>query len=510
MTAATETLLSVDPRTGTAEPTELAATPREVVARLGAAAGAAHPVLIAEGRPGRAALLTEIADRLEARGAQIVAAADRETALGTGRLRGELIRTCYQLRMFAEVITEGSYLEAVIDHAGENPVGTTPDLRSLLVPIGPVAVFGASNFPLAFSVPGGDTAAALAAGCPVVVKAHSSHLRTSALCAEAISEAVAARGLPAGVFAVVYGQQAGIDLVTHPAITAVGFTGGHGGAAALRAAIATRPDPIPFYGELGSVNPLIITPAAAADRPRTLGAGLVESATLGGGQFCTKPGLVLVPGSSGGDAVLAAIGTALGARDAQVLLNEGIARTYRDRAPRSAAAGATTITGRAPDEAETGFAVAAQAIVVDAPDLSDELLEECFGPLFVVVRYRDDAELQTVLTRLPGSLAATIHGGPAADPVRDAAATVLGQRSGRVLFDSYPTGVAVVWAQQHGGPWPATDTQFTSVGATAIRRFLRPLAFQSAPEPLLPEELRDGPAPVPRRVDGRLVLPAGY
>ncbi|WP_280423344.1 aldehyde dehydrogenase (NADP(+)) [Nocardia carnea] len=510
MTAVSDVLLSVDPRTGTAESAGVTATSSETVAEACEAACAAYPVLMAAGRTSRAGLLEEIATRLEARGERIVAAADRETALGAVRLRGELVRTCYQLRMFAQVIVEGSYLEAVIDHAGENPVGATPDLRSLLVPIGPVAVFGASNFPLAFSVPGGDTAAALAAGCPVVVKAHSSHLRTSALCAQAISEAVAARGLPAGVFGVVYGQQAGIDLVTHPDITAVAFTGGHGGGAALRAAIATRSDPIPFYGELGSVNPLIVTPAAAADRPEALGAGLVESATLGGGQFCTKPGLALIPGGADGDAVLDAIDSALTVRAPQVLLNEGIARTYADRAPVLSTAGADTITGRTTAQDEPGFAAAARAIVVDAADLTDILLEECFGPLFVVVRYRDDAELHGVLTRLPGSLAAAIHGGAGADPVRDAAAAVLGQRSGRVLFDGYPTGVAVSWAQHHGGPWPATNTQFTSVGATSIRRFLRPLAFQSAPEQLLPEELRDGPAGVPRRVDGRLVLPDDY
>ncbi|MEQ3552635.1 aldehyde dehydrogenase (NADP(+)) [Pseudonocardia nematodicida] len=491
---------TVDPRSGVPADTDLRETDPADVAAFCAAAAEAGAGLAAAGRPFRTALLTAMADGLENRREDVVATADRETALGTARLNGELTRTAYQLRQFADVITEGSYLEATVDHAADTPMGPRPDLRRMLVPTGPVAVFGASNFPLAFSVPGGDTAAALAAGCAVVVKAHSSHPLTSALCGEILAEAAAGAGAPVGTISVVFGRQAGETLVADPHITAVSFTGGHGGASALKRLIAQRPTPIPFYGELGSVNPLLVTPLAAAERASEIATGLVGSFTLGGGQFCTKPGLVLVPADPHGDALIEAVRNALARVSPPVLLNRGIAESYAKGL--AGLRGHTLLDGAAPDG--RGFGVRPTAVVTDR--LDDALLEEVFGPLAVIVRYRPD-ELPALLDRLPGSLVATVHGGSSDDPERDAAAAVLCGRTGRVLFDGYPTGVAVSWAQHHGGPWPSTDTLHTSVGATAVRRFLRPVAWQSAPQHLLPEELRDGPGPVPRRVDGALVPP---
>src|SRR5215218_3769818 len=321
-------VVSIEPRTGNAVEVVAPATTSEEVDRLCAAALGAAPALDGLGRAGRAALLRALADALEGRRDDVVTVADRETALGTTRLNGELTRTCYQLRLFAEVLDEGSYLEAAIDHAGDTPMGPRPDLRRMLVPIGPVAVFGASNFPLAFSVPGGDTASALAAGCPVVVKAHSSHPATSQLVFDVMVEAARTAGAPDGTLGVVHGVQAGAALVAHPAIRAVGFTGSVNGGKALLAIIEQRPDPIPFYGELSSLNPVIVTPAAAAERGAQIGGELVGSFTLGGGQFCTKPGLAFVPAGPEGDAVLGAMAEAVRGAAPQTLLNEGIAGSF--------------------------------------------------------------------------------------------------------------------------------------------------------------------------------------
>ncbi|MBB4684511.1 aldehyde dehydrogenase family protein [Amycolatopsis jiangsuensis] len=499
----TELIRSTDPRTGLAVDTELVATTRAEVAETCTRAAVASAGLERLGRAGRARLLRAMAEGLEARRDEVVSAADRETALGRSRLDGELNRTAYQLRLFAEVVEEGSYLEATIDHPGDTPMGPRPDLRRMLVPTGPVAVFGASNFPLAFSVPGGDTAAALAAGCAVVVKAHGSHPLTSALCGEILEEAAARAGAPRGTIAVVYGRESGEALVTDPAITAVSFTGGHSGATALRALIAGRPDPIPFYGELGSVNPVVVTARAAAERGAEIGHGVVGSFTLGGGQFCTKPGPVLVPAGPDGDRLIAAASAALAEVPPPALLNEGIAESFT-KAIASLSGRQLLTADEAPGE---GFTVRPTAVLVDARDLDAGLLTETFGPVTVFVRYCAD-QLPGLLARLPGSLVATVHGAAGEDPDRDTAVEALRGRTGRLLFDGYPTGVAVSWAQHHGGPWPATDTQHTSVGTTAIRRFLRPVAWQNAPESVLPEELRDPAALVPRRVDGALVLPS--
>ncbi|MFC5924247.1 aldehyde dehydrogenase (NADP(+)) [Micromonospora vulcania] len=460
-------------------------TTSDEVARICAAGAAAAPGWAATHREDRAGLLEVAASALESRGPEIVAAAHAETALGTPRLTGELKRTCFQLRFFAQVLREGSYLEATIDHADDSPMGPRPDLRRMLVPIGPVAVFGASNFPLAFSVPGGDTVSALAAGCPVIVKAHEAHPATSQLCFDVLSEV-----LPEDVLGLVTGRLAGVDLVRDPHVRAVGFTGSTAGGRALADLAAARPDPIPFYGELGSVNAFVVTPAAAAARATEIGTELAGSFTLGAGQFCTRPGLALVPTGRYGDTLRDAL---VGAADGRTftMLTDGIRRSYAEAVGRDEPQGSVTPT----------------IVELPAADLPENAFDEVFGPYVIVVRYAGTAELDAVVRRLPGALTATVHGEDDDDLAVELART-LPARVGRLVWNGYPTGVSVGWAQQHGGPWPGTNTLHTSVGATAIRRFLRPVAWQSAPYAVLPAELRDDYDRIPRRVDGTLRLPS--
>ena len=500
-------IVSINPRTGSiAEVVSSTTTALEVDA-LCTAAAAAAPVLERLGRAGRAAVLRAMADALESRGDDIVAVADRETGIGPTRLGGELKRTCYQLRLFAEVLEDGGYLEATIDHAGDTPMGPRPDLRRLLVPIGPVAVFGSSNFPLAFSVPGGDTASALAAGSPVVLKAHSSHPATSALCFELLLQGARAAGAPEGTVGIVYGQQAGSALVAHSAIKAVGFTGSLGGGAALMKIIAERAEPIPFYGELSSLNPVVITEAAAAERGATIGAGLVASFTVAAGQLCTKPGLVFLPTGSAGDSVVEAMTTALADVPEQVLLNKRIFGDFGTGIAKLTATPGTDVIHHAVAASSSGFHVAPQLFQIDIADLDGDSVDEHFGPVTVIARYAGTDQLERVLRELPASLTATVHSEPVdADYVAELS-TLLRARAGRLIYDGYPTGVAVAWAQHHGGPWPSTNSLHTSVGPTAIRRFLRPVTWQDAPAHVLPAELREDVKDIPRRVDGKL-LPA--
>jgi NADP-dependent aldehyde dehydrogenase len=500
---------SIDPRTGETVEIVAAETTATEVDRLCREALAAAGPLEALERDGRAALLATLAEALEAARERIVTLADRETALGPARLNGELSRTTYQLRLFAEVLADGGYLEAAIDHAGDTPMGPRPDLRRMLVPIGPVAVFGASNFPLAFSVPGGDTASALAAGCPVVVKAHGSHPATSQLVFDVLSEAVRKAGAPEGTLGIVHGQRAGADLVAHPAIRAVGFTGSTGGARALLAIIEKRPDPVPFFGELSSLNPVVVTPAAAADRAARIGAEFAASFTLGAGQFCTKPGLAFVPARPDGDNLVDAVRDAIAEATPMIMLNSGIAESYqRGTSVLAGAPGISPATASPPaaspdDVVGPGFRGRPVLLTADAANLPREATEECFGPVAVIARYAGETDLFAALGALPSSLTATVHRGPGETALPAELTRRLRPAAGRIIYDGYPTGVAVSWAQHHGGPWPATNTQHTSVGTSAIRRFLRPVTWQNAPEELLPAELRDEFDSIPRRVDGR-------
>ncbi|MBY8870287.1 aldehyde dehydrogenase (NADP(+)) [Micromonospora sp. PLK6-60] len=494
---------TVDPRTGGRRPTDLIETDDSRLAEIADQASRAARWLSDLGRLGRAGLLDAIADALEARRGRLIGAADPETGLGRPRLDQELTRAAAQFRMFRDVLRDGGYVEAAIDHATDTPLGRGPDVRRMLVPLGPVAVFGASNFPFAFSVAGGDTAAALAAGCPVVVKAHPSHPLTSHASAGAIGAAVRDLGGPDGVIEIVYGQQAGLALVRHPAIRGAALTGSIGAARAIQAAIDERPDPIPFYGELSSVNPLVVLPAAAAGRGDQIAEGLFASFTGSGGQLCTKPGLAFVPADPGGDRLVEALRGRVASAGGAVLLNQNVRDAFLARAAAIERAGAH-VSARAQVPSGDGFTVAPTLVETSLPGLPAELTEECFGPLLVVVRYHEVAELDAALPAVPPSLTASVHTGPGEETAEvSRLVELLGARSGRVVFDGYPTGVRVSWAQHHGGPWPSTNTVHTSVGATAIRRFLRPLAWQDAPAWILPEELRDEFTDIPRRVDGR-------
>ncbi|MFF2388053.1 aldehyde dehydrogenase (NADP(+)) [Agromyces sp. NPDC058104] len=501
-------LRTTDPRTAVTADTGLEPTDPAGVARAVDAAATAFEVQRWSSRDERAALLEALADGLEDDRELLVSTADRETGLGTARLNGELSRAAFQFRLFAEAVREGGYLEATIDHAGETPIGPGPEIRRMLVPIGPVAVFGSSNFPFAFSVAGGDTASAIAGGNTVVLKAHSSHLLTSQRSFEALSRAARAAGAPEGLLGIVYGTQSGRDLVADPRITAVGFTGSLGAGQALIDLINRREQPIPFYGELSSVNPLIVTPGAAEARAEEIAAGLFGSFTLGAGQFCTKPGIAFVPRGAGDEIVEGLVRRAAEA-SGQVLLNERIASSFTEIRDRLVDDGGAqpAAAGTVADDA-TGFEAAPTVLTIDAAAFTPALAEEAFGPLVVVARYDSVDEVVAALAAVPDSLTATVHGEPEESELVASLTRRLVPLAGRIVYNGYPTGVRVSWAQHHGGGWPATNSQHTSVGVSAIRRFLRPVAFQDAPEGVLPVELHEGYTGVPRRVDGVLELPA--
>ncbi|MGW0907672.1 aldehyde dehydrogenase (NADP(+)) [Streptomyces sp. NPDC002853] len=500
---------SVDPRTGKQrEQVAVEATAQEVDQAVRAALAAKDALA---DRTVRAAFLRSAAELLDAAKEHLVEAADAETALGPVRLTGELARTCYQLRAFADIVDEGGFLGVVIDHPDSSATPPIPDLRRYKIPLGVVAVYSASNFPFAFSVPGGDTASALAAGCPVVVKAHPDHPATSELVASTLRRAAARHDIPEGAVGLVHGFDAGVELVKHPLVSGAGFTGSIRGGRALFDAAAARPVPIPFHGELGSLNPVVVTEGAAVERAEEIGAGLAGSMTLGVGQFCVKPGLVFAPAGAGGDRLLKSLTEAVSDTEAGVLLDHRMRDNFvagvRER-------------GELPDVdapvtpgAGSEHTVSAGFLTVPAAKLATEgehdlLLEECFGPVTVVARYEDDAEITAALTRLSGNLTATVQLSAEEAAGQGRGAELLAELTplaGRLLVNGWPTGVAVAPAQHHGGPYPATTSTSTSVGGTAIERWLRPVAYQNTPAALLPPELRDeNPLGLPRRYDGRL------
>ncbi|MFE9306705.1 aldehyde dehydrogenase (NADP(+)) [Streptomyces sp. NPDC088353] len=500
---------SVDPRTGKQrEQVAVEATAQEVDAVVRAAHEARGALA---DRAVRAAFLRSAADRLEGARDRLVEAADAETALGPVRLTGELARTCYQLRAFADIVDEGAFLDVIINHPDATAAPPIPDLRRYKVPLGVVAVYSASNFPFAFSVAGGDTASALAAGCPVVVKAHPDHPALSELVARVVRGAAAHHGVPEAVIGLVHGFEAGVGLVGHPLVAAAGFTGSVRGGRALFDAAAARPAPIPFHGELGSLNPVLVTEAAAAERAEDIGTGLAGSMTMGVGQFCVKPGLVLVPSGAAGDGLVKSLTDAVSDTDPGVLLDHRMRDNFLTGvAERSALSGVESpVTPGAGGE----HSVSAGFLTVPAGKLTEDgehdlLLEECFGPVTVVARYEDEGEAEAVLSRLPGNLSATVHLSTEEAAGQGRGAELLARLTplaGRVLVNGWPTGVAVAPAQHHGGPYPATTSTSTSVGGTAIERWMRPVAYQNAPEALLPPELRDdNPLGLPRRFNGQL------
>ena len=495
---------SRNPATGDEHVLDIDETTTDEVARLGRRAREAAPDFASRPLSWRAALLRAMADELDGASSDLVDHALRETALARARLEGELRRTSFQLRFFAEVVLEGSFLEASIDLAHDSPMGPLPDLRRMNVPLGPVGVFGSSNFPFAFSVPGGDTASALAAGCPVVIKAHPAHPATSQACFDALLRGARNVDAPAGLLGLVFGLAAGEALVDDPSITAVGFTGSVAAGRSLWRRANDRATPIPFYGELGAANPLVVSARAAAARADEIGRGAAGSVSLGAGQFCTKPGLIFVPSSNDGDTLVAALAEAIRELSPMTMLSSGIAEHFRAGlgALRELPHCRQLVAGT--DGADT--TVTAQLFEVTADDFATSparsLREECFGPTALVVRYgaRDDLRQALDATDAALTFSAFLEDDDDESWLVEYGST----KAGRVIVNGYPTGVGVSWSMQHGGPWPsATVSWATSVGAGAIGRWLRPVSYQSVPQGLLPGVLRDeSPVSVPRRIDG--------
>lgn len=454
----------------------------------------------------RRSWLHAVAARIDAEAGALVELADDETALGQARLVGEVARVSSQLRFYGDVAAEGSYLGVTIDASSAEP----STLSRMSRPRGVVAVFGASNFPFAFGTLGNDTASALAAGCPVIVKSHPAHPRLAEGLSSLALDALAEVGAPGGVFQSVRGMPMGLALVQAEEVRAVAFTGSQRGGLALWEAANARARPIPVFAEMGTVNPVVMT-AAAVGRADEIARGFVDSFTLGSGQFCTKPGMLFVPAGHGVPATIAAAFD--GSTPRPMMLTKASADAVRSRLAEFDSAGASPLVQSGGD----GPGWAAPAAVLTAPTEAivedSALLEECFGAVAIVVEYASSRELEGALSQLQPSLAASVFTGGESDPDAASMIKMLGRKSGRVTHDQWPTGVAWTWAQHHGGPWPATTTpEHTSVGARALDRFVTPLAFQSVPERWLPDWAApalapDNPWNLPRRIDGVLVAP---
>ena len=461
----------------------------------------------------RAQFLELVAAKIEALGDALTERACAETGLPRGRIELERGRTVGQLRLFAGEVREGSWQDVRIDSAQpDRKPAPRPDLRMRMVPLGPVAVFAASNFPLAFSVAGGDTASALAAGCPVVVKAHRAHPGTSELVGQAVQAAVREADMPEGVFSLLFGEGASVGsaLVADPRIKAVGFTGSRAGGRTLVKIAAARPEPIPVYAEMSSINPVLLLPGALAARGAELGKAFVGSLTLGAGQFCTNPGLVLAIPSPGLDAFVAAAAQALDNTAATVMLTRGIFDAYEQGVNKLETTEGVELLGvgrTAAGAARAAFFGAAAETFEKTPHLADEV----FGAAGLLVRNADAVVLARLLQALEGQLTITVHMTADDESLFAELLPLIETKAGRIVINGWPTGVEVCHAMVHGGPSPATsDTRTTSVGSLAIRRFLRPVCYQNFAVPLLPEALRDGnPLHLWRRLDGRMTAPEG-
>ncbi|CAG9193058.1 Alpha-ketoglutaric semialdehyde dehydrogenase 2 [Paraburkholderia tropica] len=457
----------------------------------------------------RAAFLEAIASHLLESGDALIARAHAETGLPRARLQGELGRTVGQLRLFANEVREGHFLRATIDSAlPERMPLPRADLRLMKLPLGPVAVFGASNFPLAFSVAGGDTASALAAGAPVIVKAHGAHLGTSELAGRAIQAAAKETGMPDGTFSLLFGagRKIGEALVAHAAIKAVGFTGSRQGGLALLRIANARPEPIPVYAEMSSINPVFLLPDALRHRAETIGRDFADSLTLGAGQFCTNPGLVLAIDGPDLQRFLIAASLALSAKPPQTMLTQGIHAAWQDGTRAlDALDGVQKIAQGAAVEAQCNAAQAALYVTDAKRFLADAALQdEVFGPASVLVRAKDLNELLEIAERFEGQLTATLQLDDADHVDARTLLTVLERKAGRILVNGFPTGVEVSHAMVHGGPFPSTsNAMYTSVGASAIDRFLRPVCYQDLPDTLQHDALKNSnPLALWRRVDG--------
>ncbi|MDD7833886.1 aldehyde dehydrogenase (NADP(+)) [Paenarthrobacter sp. AB444] len=453
----------------------------------------------------RAGWLEAIAVALGDQEEPLIQAAALETHLPAGRLAGELKRTIFQLRLFADEILKGEHFDATIDEADANwGMGPRPDLRRLNVPLGVVGVFGASNFPFAFSVIGGDSASALAAGCAVVHKAHDAHLSLATLTGEIVTTALAAAGAPTGLFALVSGREAAGALIDHPLVKAIGFTGSTAGGRALFDRANRRPEPIPFFGELGGINAVVVSEGTWKERREETLHGYVDSFTLGMGQFCTKPGLLLIP-SGDTEEVRRTLSDAVAGVTPGRMLSDNLQAGYVNavKRVRSSAAVDVLVEGDFTDKPKPTLLHTTAAEALTDPGV---LTEEMFGPASVIVEYTGQTELLDVIQALEGQLTTTVHAEPGEDlsPIL----TRLADISGRVIWNSWPTGVTVSFAQHHGGPYPATTSTTTSVGTAAVRRFLRPVAYQGLPQEFLPEPVRsDNPWNVPQRINGVWVRP---
>jgi len=478
------------------------ATLEQVLADAAKAAGPVAASTPAE----RSAWLIAVADALDAAAGELLPLAAAESHLPEApRLKGELLRTTFQLRLFAGELDDGHFLGATVDHADpEWPMGPRPDIRRVLIPIGPVLIFAASNFPFAFSVAGGDTASALAAGCPVVLKANPGHPELSERTGAIVRDALIAAGAPEGMFAVIHGREVGVTALRDERIAASSFTGSVPGGRALFDIATSRPNPIPFYGELGSVNPVVVTPGAVAARGEAVVKAYVGSFTLGAGQFCTKPGMLFLPEGHGLEDTLR---EAVRGVPGQPMLNEHIASGYtRVLSALREAPGVDVLVESDVDGdvfTPTLLAISGKEFL----DGGETVRSECFGPASLVITYTDQAELLELLSGLEPGLTATVQGEESeAELVRGVLPSLV-KLAGRLLWNEWPTGVTVSWAQQHGGPYPGTTSPTsTSVGTAAIERFLRPVAWQGFPDALLPEAVReDNPWHLPRRTDGRRV-----
>jgi 2,5-dioxopentanoate dehydrogenase len=500
---------ALNPATGAKiKPTFCSASPAEVGQAAQLAAEAFASYRNASGKV-KAAFLRRIADGLDAQKEVLAQRAHLETALPIPRLTGEVGRTSSQLRLFAGLVEEGSWVNARIDPAlpDRQPI-PRPDIRSMLRPLGPVVVFGASNFPLAFSVAGGDTASALAAGCPVIVKAHPAHPGTSEIVGRIVTEAVVAQELPPGAFSLVFdaGTEAGTILVKHPAVQAVAFTGSLRGGRALMDIAAARPDPIPCFTEMSSGNPVFVLPGALRKGPGALAGGLFNSFTLGAGQFCTKPGVILLPKSVEAGSFVDELSKLVDEAQPYTLLTPGIAHEY-GRATHERGTAVKVAATAARSNPEHQCTVHAQLFTTTLSDFlaQPELAAEIFGPDTLLVRCDETSDYLKAARALDGHLTATIFGDEEDLTANRELIQILEQKAGRLIFNGFPTGVEVCHAMVHGGPYPSTsDSRFTSVGSLAIYRFARPVCFQNFPSAQLPPELQDGnPLGIRRLLDGK-------
>jgi len=501
--------LAIDPAKGVESPTPFSQADAQDVADACALAEAAFERFSTVEPEARARFLEAVAANIEAIGDELIVTAMTETGLPRARLEGERGRTASQLRLFAQLLRQGEWLDVAIDPALPQRTPPRPDLRRMNLALGPVAVFGASNFPLAFSVAGGDTASAFAAGCPVVVKGHPAHPGTGELVARAVQAAVLACGLPEGVFSYLPGtaNALGAALVADPRIKAVGFTGSRAGGLALMRIAADRAEPIPVYAEMSAVNPVVLLPAALSARAEALGKAFVQSLTLGAGQFCTNPGLVIAPTGPGLDRFVASAAQAIADSQPAVMLTPGIHESFEQgvRALASHPAVEEVARGRVGEGVNQAcgalFAAGAQAFEAD-PALSHEV----FGSASILIRCGDVEEMGRVIEGLEGQLTATLQLDEADQAAAARLLPALRRKAGRVLANGWPTGVEVTHAMVHGGPFPATsDGRSTSVGTLAIERFLRPVCYQDLPDALLPPALQAAnPWKLPRRIDGVL------